>query len=232
MACWIFTGADTGTRSMFCAFDTIPDAPYSKLQYGANGTITATIFQTATTYLARQTNTSVLPDNTLSHVGFSWSGGTTGAAILIYYNGVESALGDLSVGSFTAPYSGSDVSGYIGAEGSGAGVDKVPTAAISEVGMWDVELSAAEFGALAHGYSPALIRPSGLIHYWPLLRDNVNYMGAAPVITGTTVSVHPRVIMSSPAMRGTITTLAAPPFNVAGMMQGTYFTQRSPMIGY
>jgi len=39
---------------------------------------------------------------------------------------------------------------------------------IAEVAIWDVALTAAEFGALAKGTSPLFIRPAGLKGYWPI----------------------------------------------------------------
>lgn len=41
-------------------------------------------------------------------------------------------------------------------------------AAVAEVGVWNVALTADEIAALSKGVSPLLIRPTSLIAYWPL----------------------------------------------------------------
>ena len=37
--------------------------------------------------------------------------------------------------------------------------------------MWNVVLDAAEIAALAKGFSPRLVRPTGLVFYSPMVRD-------------------------------------------------------------
>ena len=39
---------------------------------------------------------------------------------------------------------------------------------MAEAAVWDVALNDDEVAALAHGYSPRLIRPDHLAAYWPL----------------------------------------------------------------
>lgn len=65
---------------------------------------------------------------------------------------------------------------------------------IAEVGIWNIDLTAAEVASLAKGVSPALIRPQNHVAYLPLIRDTheiVNATGFTDV--NTTASNHPRV---------------------------------------
>lgn len=65
---------------------------------------------------------------------------------------------------------------------------------IAEVGIWDIDLTAAEVASLAKGVSPALIRPQNHVAYLPLIRDTheiVNATGFTDV--NTTAANHTRV---------------------------------------
>jgi hypothetical protein len=78
---------------------------------------------------------------------------------------------------------------------------------IAEVGVWSAALDAAEMAALGKGVSPLLIRPASLAHYSPLVREFINYRGAALSKTGTVnVGDHCNVFMPS---RQRFTTKAA-----------------------
>lgn len=77
---------------------------------------------------------------------------------------------------------------------------------IAEGGLWSVELTVAEWAALAKGVSPKLIRPQSLVACWPLigraspepdLRGGYNL-----TLTGTSQADHPRVY--SPGRRRTV----------------------------
>lgn len=50
---------------------------------------------------------------------------------------------------------------------------------LAEVGIWNVALNADEVAALAKGFSPQLIRPASLVHYYPLIRGTVNTGGGS-----------------------------------------------------
>lgn len=67
---------------------------------------------------------------------------------------------------------------------------------IAEVGIWNIDLTAAEVASLAKGVSPALIRPQNHVAYLPLIRDTheiVNATGFTDV--NTTAANHPRVYL-------------------------------------
>lgn len=65
---------------------------------------------------------------------------------------------------------------------------------LAEIGVWNVQLTAAEIAALAAGFSPMMIRPSALVLYAPLVRDILDRKGNAFTASGTTVVAHPRII--------------------------------------
>jgi hypothetical protein len=66
---------------------------------------------------------------------------------------------------------------------------------ICEVALWNVALTADEFAALGKKVSPLLIRPTALVHYWPLIREITPMFGPATTSGGTfTVATHAPVI--------------------------------------
>lgn len=71
---------------------------------------------------------------------------------------------------------------------------------IAEAAAWNVALDTSEIAALAAGYSPQLIRPSGLQFYAPLIRDEDRDIvaGTSFSANGTpTVETHTRIIYPS-----------------------------------
>lgn len=70
-------------------------------------------------------------------------------------------------------------------------------ALIAEAGLWNVALTAADVTALAKGFSPRLVRPDGLVDYWPLLgatSPEIGLKGNTMTITGTlATAAHTRV---------------------------------------
>lgn len=65
---------------------------------------------------------------------------------------------------------------------------------IAEVGVWNIDLSAAEIAALAKGVSPALIRPQNLLPHLELIREVIDVRrGTAFTEVNTTAAAHPRI---------------------------------------
>lgn len=65
---------------------------------------------------------------------------------------------------------------------------------IAEVGIWNIDLSAAEIAALAKGVSPALIRPQNLLPHLELIREVIDVRrGTAFTDVNTTAAAHPRI---------------------------------------
>lgn len=70
---------------------------------------------------------------------------------------------------------------------------------IAEVGIWNVALNTDEISALSKGVSPLLIRPTALVFYAPLVRDeDRDLKGISLIPTGTpTVGDHPRMFWAA-----------------------------------
>ncbi len=73
---------------------------------------------------------------------------------------------------------------------------------IAEAAIWNVALTDAEVAMLALGYSPLAVRPSGLVLYRRMIRDeDVSIVGGLSFSVGGSpvVAEHPRVIDGYPA---------------------------------
>lgn len=87
---------------------------------------------------------------------------------------------------------------YVGATSSSSSIIKSFNGAIADTAIWNVALNTSEIAALNAGYSPALIRPSALVYYQPLIRELNDLRGAIFTNVNTaTAFAHPRVIMAS-----------------------------------
>jgi hypothetical protein len=66
---------------------------------------------------------------------------------------------------------------------------------IAEVGIWNVDLTAAEVASLAKGMTCDKVRPQSLVFYSPLTRDLIDYKGGLAITNNNTATVanHPRV---------------------------------------
>lgn len=72
--------------------------------------------------------------------------------------------------------------------------------ALAEIALWNVVLTTAEQLALSKGFSPILIKPENLVHYFPLIGRNspeIDLMNSPTgTLTGTSNFPHPRVIQA------------------------------------
>lgn len=113
---------------------------------------------------------------------------------------------------------------------------------ISEIGIWNVSLSDEEIFLLSKGFSPSLIRPNGLIAYYPLGgiygRNSKDVWKNSYIMTeyGTpTYTDHPRVIYKQPGRHSTLslptpsrTLLYIPAYNFTfPSSSGAYFSIRN-----
>lgn len=76
-----------------------------------------------------------------------------------------------------------------------SGIDQYHDGLIAEVGIWNVELTAAEIASLAKGVTCDKVRPQSLQFYAPLIRDLQDLRGGLTLTNtnGATVADHPRV---------------------------------------
>lgn len=69
---------------------------------------------------------------------------------------------------------------------------------LAEVGIWNLALDAEDVARLALGLSPLLVRPEGLVAYWPLIGatdPEPDWRQARDLtVTGATKADHPRIV--------------------------------------
>lgn len=154
---------------------------------------------------------------TVGTSGYSHVGGVidiAGDTITPYYNGAAEGGGAVTFGAATwtngTPTTSED---GIGSEGIGSDTQNQFDGRIGEVGIWNGDIGAAGFAALAKGFSPLLVRPELLVAYFPLLgndspeRDRIS--GLSGTITGTVAKAdHPRVYMPRSRQIGKYTYVA------------------------
>ena len=66
---------------------------------------------------------------------------------------------------------------------------------LAEVGIWNIDLTAAEIASLAKGMTPDKIRPQSLVFYAPLVRNLIDQKGGLALTNNNsaTVANHPRL---------------------------------------
>ena len=97
---------------------------------------------------------------------------------------------------------------------------------VSEVGIWDVTLTDAEFAWLAKGASPLTLvhRLDNLVNYQDLIRSiNRPGIGATLTATGTVVAAHPRVLYPAPLLVPPISAAAAAGADVRQHIISAYY---------
>lgn len=140
--------------------------------------------------------TTVIAANTWYHAGVSWISSTERPVWLDGVNEVTDTDSESPAGLDSIT---------IGAAGDSSPGDYFD-GDICEVGLWDVELTAAEWALLAAGYSPLLVRPAALVYYWPLVgrsSPEIDLIGGVGLtLDGTAVAAHPRIIYPAPRYVG------------------------------
>jgi len=83
---------------------------------------------------------------------------------------------------------------------------------LAEAGLWNVALTDAEVAALAAGASPPMVRPDGLVAYWPLIRNLEDRVGGYHLTaTGTVVADHVPTVVHTAAPLFPYPVAGAPP---------------------
>jgi hypothetical protein len=83
----------------------------------------------------------------------------------------------------------------IGVVMRGGGQTGYGALAASEIGFWNVALTASEIASLAAGFTPDQIRPQSLQFYTPLVNNLIDVRGGLAITNnnGASVANHPRV---------------------------------------
>jgi hypothetical protein len=120
-------------------------------------------------------------------------------ALTVTYNGtdlnyyVDGALGGTVAAAAAVATPNPTI--FLGAYRPGAEANYM-NGQFAEFALWNVALSAGEIAALYAGMAPIGVRMSGLVAYWPLLRDVVSLSGAAITTTNQgTAYTSPRLLM-------------------------------------
>jgi hypothetical protein len=131
-------------------------------------------------------STTSINDGNWHHIAFNWNVASGGANTL-YVDG-----GSGVSANSTAAWSVAGTGFYLG--------DNIDTfwpsyvGDMAELAEWSRQLDASEVAALAKGFSPIIIAPASLVHYDRMIRDVIDLKDSFSVVTGTTVSDHPRMI--------------------------------------
>lgn len=190
MACW-FKPVATNVAYGFVTIDIGNSNERFTLlgSAGATGNVRVAISGSGITNVTSTTSTYTA--GVWNHAGGTFNINT--GAITPYLNGIASG----AASSFRVP-SGLDRV-RIGATAAGAFMN----GDMAEIGIWNVDLSAADMAVLALGVSPLLVRRDALVGYWPLRRGSspeIDLMSTrTAALTGTpSVSAHPRILLPMP----------------------------------
>lgn len=90
---------------------------------------------------------------------------------------------------------------------------------ISEMGVWNVELTTSDVDMLANRFSPLMVKPSGLLHYYPLIGNNspeIDFVSGLNLTMNGTVAKasHPRIIYPSASQMRRFGSAVAPSTSV------------------
>ncbi len=143
--CWfkpVSNGANYGLLMQYSTSS--PNAAYMQFFTSATGVLQARIHQARDSQMIGRKTGNVFSSGAWTHAAFTWSGGTTNAAITIYCNGAAVDNANDGSGVFTAPYAGSDIQPWIGAQSVSGSPNSLLNGGIQDVGTCNVALTADE----------------------------------------------------------------------------------------
>ena len=159
VSAWINMGNPTGNYIVATCYENASGSVnQSYFQFFTmNQGLTARIVQNRDVNFIGRTTPAVLT-NGWHFVAFTWSGGTASSSIAVYVDGSQVDNADQNGGTFTAPYSGSDVPLTLGAQISpGGGFAGNFYGNQKDVRMYSRALSASEVGVLyTNGANPTV----------------------------------------------------------------------------
>ena len=190
-ACWFYADATVGAQAV--CINSSGANRYFAIDIWSDSYISATTRQSSATFA---TATTTYSTNTWHHACAVFAASNDRR---IYQDGGNKGTdtGNQSPSSIDGITLGSNfVSGNPAAHFSGR---------LAEVAFWDVALTDDEAAALATGIRPIYVRPSGLVAYWPLIRDtDQDFVGGynlTPLNTPTVADHPPTVIYPVPQFK-------------------------------
>jgi len=137
------------------------------------------------TGIATSTTSSSTTAGTNTHL----AGVYTSSSIQSFING---SAGSITNHSLSFPSFNRISIGVVLRSGGQAGYGAL---AASEIGFWNVALTASEIASLAAGFTPDQIRPQSLQFYTPLVNNLIDVRGGLAITNnnGATVANHPRI---------------------------------------
>jgi len=196
------------TIAVWTNLDAIDHSTYFTMVHGSGDSDLGTIFWCNTSNQVNFTqwsngtvnvfaSTSSGPMSTSAgwqHVAVVWDGTGTAANVLIYVDGVLTALGEEINGTKGAAES----TGSLSVGGRITDDNRNLNGQLAEITWWDIEQSAATILSLSKGHSP-LFYPRGLKRYMPLIRGLGDLRhGSVGTPDGSTVVTHPPMIIPDP----------------------------------
>lgn len=171
------------------------------------------------------TNWRAADDNTdylgagLIHILFVCN--PSGSSQVLYVNGSSVATNTTSA---ALSWSANGTDTFIGRHGNGE-ITWDMNGEISEIGVWNSALTAADAATLAAGFAPPFVQPQNIIAYWPLIRDEDQDRTGGYDLTAfntPTIAAHPPIIYPAQVHQGfTATAAGGSPYTLTAA-QGSY----------
>lgn len=161
MACWFNVSDVTTYQTLICHADTNV-ANFAVLSVDATPSGTVGFLSREAAGSSATANTSTTATNDTWHHALGVHASITDRTAYLDGAGAGTSVTSMSL-------SGHDQLS-IGRTGSVSNETYV-NGNVAEVALWNVALTAADAASLAAGFSPLMVRPSGLVFYAPLIRD-------------------------------------------------------------
>jgi hypothetical protein len=184
IACWCKTTAFTNVAGRAAVSVGVANGTHRN-QINVNNT-NAQLFAIGASGTGQSANIALGGNNVLFHYAGVFESSTSRTA---YINGVVGATNTTNIGSQNAANTITIGARWNGSLGNYYNND------ISEVGIWNVALTAAEIASLAGGMTCDKVRPQSLVFYAPLVRNLQDVKGGLTITNNNTapVAAHPRV---------------------------------------
>lgn len=202
-SCWVLL-TSAGVVVPFCAHDDLNSISYMQC-FTTGSNLQFRIHTDIANYIGRTAPNGTISTNVWTHIGLSWTGGSTNASCKIYVNGTQADTADDAGGSFTSP-SSSSIRFFIGAQQNNPSLAAFWPGSLADLAVWNVKLSAEEIYSIARGgLRPYQVRPGNIVADHRL--DGYNHPAMdysvykrLGVLTGTAFAVGPPLINPVPVL--------------------------------